>query len=401
MTSRFEFGNCMPADAGFCPQRLSRIMPLYGSAVSAGKLPGVVALIARRGRLVLHECTGLRDPGATGPMALDSLFRIYSMTKPIVSVAVMMLVERGQLLLSDPIGKYFPEFVDVQVESQVNGRALLTRPRSPPTIHDLLRHTSGLTYETLGTEPIQRRYAEADLWSRDRTSSEFIAALASMPLMFEPATTFEYSRATDVLGVLVERISGVTLGAFLQDNILGPLDMKDTAFAVMPAQHQRIAEPFAIDPDSGTAVHLINVKRPYPLQSGGLGLVSTAMDYARFLQCLLQGGQLGPNRLLSPNTVRYMTSDHLGGMAQHFTQRSGYMLPAGVGFGLGFSVRLADGMDNVPGTKGLYSWGGIAGTAFFVDPVKDMFAIFLTQAPNQREVYRPIFRNMVYAALLE
>jgi CubicO group peptidase (beta-lactamase class C family) len=401
MASHFEFGQTTSEQAGFCPERLARIMPVFGAAASDGKLPGAVALIARKGQLVLHEATGLRDPATQDPMTLDSLFRIYSMTKPLVSVAVMMMVEQGKLLLSDKVAKFFPEFEDVQVETHVNGHAMLNKPRCAPTIHDLLRHTAGLTYETLGTEPIQRMYAQADLWSRSRTSREFIAAIANMPLMFEPATTFEYSRATDVLGALVEVISGESLGDFLQANVLGPLQMNDTAFAVAPKHHHRIAEPFAQDPESGAAVQLIDVTKPYPLESGGLGLVSTAMDYARFLQCLLQGGMLGGHRILSPNTVRFMTSDHLGQMAQHFTQRSGYMLPPGVGFGLGFSVKLADGMESLPGCTGLYSWGGIAGTVFFVDPEKEMFAILMTQAPNQRDFYRPLFRNMVYAALLE
>lgn len=401
MESTFKFGQTTPIKAGFCPERLARIMPAYGAAVRDKKLPGAVALIARRGQLVLHESIGLRDPAMQDPMALDTLFRIYSMTKPIVSVAVMMLVEQGKLLLSDTVAKYFPEFEGVQVQTEVNGHVTLYKPRCAPTIHDLLRHTAGLTYETLGMEPIQRLYAQADLWSRNRTSVEFIAALANMPLMFEPATTFEYSRATDVLGALVEVVSGVSLREFLQANVLGPLEMNDTAFAVAPKHHHRIAEPFLQDPDSGAPVQLIDVTQPYPLQSGGLGLVSTALDYARFLQCLLQGGALGGHRILSPNTVRFMTSDHLGQMAQHFTQRSGYMLPAGVGFGLGFSVKLADGMESLPGCTGLYSWGGIAGTTFFVDPEKEMFAILMTQAPNQRDFYRPLFRNMVYAALIE
>lgn len=401
MAIPFEFEQAAPADVGFCPQRIARIPMAYQAAVDAGKLPGAVALIARRGKLVLHASVGLRDPAAPDAMAVDALFRIYSMTKPIVSVAIMMLVEQGRLLLSEPIAKYFPEFAGVQVASHVNGHAMLNTPRSAPTIHDLLRHTSGLTYESLGTEPIQRMYAQADLYSRDRTSRDFVKALAAMPLMFEPATTFEYSRATDVLGALVEVVTQQPLGDFLQHHILGPLGMHDTAFAVAQPDHRRIAEPFAQDPDSGERVQLIDVTKPYPLQAGGLGLVSTALDYARFLQCLLQGGELGGHRILSPNTVRFMTSDHLGDMDQHFTQRSGFMLAPGVGFGLGFAVKKVDGQDSVPGTAGTYFWGGVAGTTFFVDPAKEMFAVLMTQGPNQRDVYRPLFRNMVYAALLE
>jgi CubicO group peptidase (beta-lactamase class C family) len=244
-------------------------------------------------------------------------------------------------------------------------------------------------------------YADADLWTRQKTNREFSQVLAGLPLMFEPGTIFEYSRATDVLGSLIEVVSGQTLGTFLRANILEPLGMLDTHFDVKPDQHHRIAEPFAICPDSGAKVELIDIRKPYPMESGGAGLVSTVGDYARFLQCLLNGGEWQGQRLLMPNTVRYMTADHLGGMEQHFTQRSGYMLARGVGFGLGFSVKLQEGLDPLPGSAGLYGWGGIGGTTFFVDPAKELFAILLTQAPNQRDLYRPLFRTLVYAALLD
>ncbi len=334
-------------------------------------------------------------------MALDSLFRIYSMTKPIVSVAVMLLVERGQLLLGAPVAHYLPEFAGVRVADHIHGHAALHKPRNAPTVQDLLRHTAGLTYEILGTEPIQRLYAEADLWTRQKTNREFARVLAGLPLMFEPGTTFEYSRATDLLGSLIEVVSGQTLGAFLRENILDPLGMADTHFDVKPEQQHRIAEPFAVCPDTGAAVELIDIRKPYPMESGGAGLVSTVGDYARFAQCLLNGGTLQGQRILMPNTVRHMTADHLGGMAQHFTQRSGFMLARGVGFGLGFSVKLQEGLDPLPGSAGLYGWGGIGGTTFFVDPARELFGILLTQAPNQRDLYRPLFRTLVYAALLD
>jgi CubicO group peptidase (beta-lactamase class C family) len=287
------------------------------------------------------------------------------------------------------------------VASHVSGHATLDKPRVAPTVQDLLRHTAGLTYEILGTEPIQRLYAEADLWTRKKTNREFARVLAGLPLMFEPGTTFEYSRATDLLGSLIEVVSGQPLGVFLRQNILEPLGMLDTHFDVKPAQHHRIAEPFAQCPDTGAAVELIDIRKPYPMESGGAGLVSTVGDYARFAQCLLNGGVLEGQRLLMPNTVRNMASDHLGGMAQHFTQRSGYMLARGVGFGLGFSVKLQQGLDPLPGSPGLFGWGGIGGTTFFIDPAKELFGILLTQAPNQRDHYRPLFRTLVYAALLD
>jgi CubicO group peptidase (beta-lactamase class C family) len=395
------FATGTPQAQGFCPQRLAHIEATLTEAVQRKHLPGAVAMVVRRGQVVLHSAVGVLDPQGGQAMAADALFRIYSMTKPIVSVAVMMLVERGKVLLGDPVAKYLPEFALVQLMSHLNGHAVLDKPRTPPTVQDLLRHTAGLTYEILGTEPIQRMYAEADLWTRQKTNREFSRVLAGLPLMFEPGSTFEYSRATDVLGSVIEAVSGQTLGAFLRENILDPLGMLDTHFDVKPAQQHRIAEPFGVCPDSGAKVELIDVRKSYPMESGGAGLVSTVGDYARFAQCLLNGGHLLGQRLLMPNTVRNMTADHLGGMEQHFTQRSGYMLARGVGFGLGFSVKLQEGLDPLPGSAGLYGWGGIGGTTFFVDPVKELFGILLTQAPNQRDHYRPLFRTLVYAALLD
>ena len=334
-------------------------------------------------------------------MKTDSIFRIYSMTKPVVSVAAMMLVERGQMLLSDPVAKYLPEFANVQVVAQVHGHAVQHAPKHAPTVQDLLRHTSGLTYEILGNDPIQRQYAQARLASRDRSNREFSQALSEIALAFEPATVWEYSRATDLLGALLEVVSGKSLGALLQDLILGPLGMVDTAFHVPAEKLHRLAQAFDKDPDGGIQMPLIDVTRPPRMEAGGAGLVSTAADYARFLQCLLNGGELDGVRILGTQTVKYMTSDHLGSIGVHRAGRSGELLPPGHGFGLGFAVRLDDGIAAVPGSKGLYYWGGIAGTSFFVDPVQEMFAILMIQAPMQRDFYRPLFRTLVYSALLD
>ncbi len=388
-------------DLGFCPQRTRRLVEVLQSEVGKARLPGAVALIARRGQVLLHETVGQQDPVAGVPMTLDSIFRIYSMTKPIVSVAVMQLMEQGKLLLSDPVARHLPEFEDAKVTTHINGHAVLHRPKHPPTVQDLLRHTAGLTYEILGTEPIQRQYAQAQLASRERTNREFSHKLASLPLAFEPGTVWEYSRATDLLGALVEAVSGKTLGRYLQDHILGPLAMADTGFAVPESQHYRIAEPFEKDPDGGIAMRLIDIRTPVALEAGGAGLASTSADYARFLQCLLNGGELDGQRILSNATVRYMTADHLGTIGVHRAGRSGELLPPGHGFGLGFAVRTEEGIAAMPGSKGLYYWGGIAGTTFFVDPAKEFFALMMIQAPNQRDYYRPLFRNLVYAALLE
>jgi CubicO group peptidase (beta-lactamase class C family) len=388
-----------PADLGFCSQRTRHLMQVFQAEVDRQRLPGAVVLIARRGQLLLHDCVGQQDPQAATPMALDSIFRIYSMTKPLVSVATMLLMERGQLLLSDPVAKYLPEFSKVQVMAHLSGHAVMHRPKAAPTVQDLLRHTAGLTYEILGNEPIQRQYAQARLGSRERSNREFARSLAALPLAFEPGTVWEYSRATDLLGALVEVVAGQSLGDYLQDHIFAPLGMVDTAFHVPPHKQHRLAEPFAKDPDGGIAMQLFDMREPTPMQAGGAGLASTSHDYARFLQCLLGGGALNGVRLLAANTVRYMTADHLGSIGVNRSGRSGELLQPGHGFGLGFAVRLSDGVAANPGSKGMYFWGGIAGTTFFVDPVKDFFALMMTQAPNQRDHYRPLFRNLVYAAM--
>ncbi len=379
-----------PAEIGLCPERMQRLLDVLQQHIDRAHLPGAVALVARRGRIGLLQALGRQDPATGAPMRTDSLFRIYSMTKPIVSVAAMMLVERGQLLLSDPVGRHLPEYAAQQVWTPQGPVPV----RTPATVQDLLRHTAGLTYEFLGDAPVQQQYQALRLGSRRRSNAELSQTLAELPLMFEPGTTWAYSRATDVLGRLVEVVSGQTLGAFLQREILAPLGMVDTGFAVPPAQQHRIAEPFAHDPDGGEPMAVIEPREVPALEGGGGGLMSTALDYARFLQCLRNRGELNGVRLLGPQTVAFMTADHLGTIPA-----DGTLLPPGHGFGLGFAVRTATGLSSVPGSVGLYYWGGIAGTTFFVDPALDLYAMLLIQAPNQRDYYRPLFRNLVYAAL--
>jgi CubicO group peptidase (beta-lactamase class C family) len=376
---------------GLCPERTQRLMDVLRREVASGRLPGAVAMIARRGQIGLFEAVGQQDPGTGTPMKTDSIFRIYSMTKPVVSVAVMMLVERGQLLLSDPVSRWLPEYANQQVATAQG----LEPVRQAATVQDLLRHTAGLTYEFLGDSAVQRQYGEVKIASRERTNAEFSQTLAGVPLQFQPGTVWAYSRATDVLGRLVEVVSGQGLGAFLQAEIFGPLGMVDTGFAVPPEQHHRIAEPFAHDPDGGVPMKVLEPRQVPAMEGGGGGLMSTAMDYTRFLQCLRNRGELDGVRLLGPHTVDYMTADHLGGMPA-----DGTLLPPGHGFGLGFAVRTHLGLSPVPGSVGLYYWGGIAGTTFFIDPALDMYAMLMIQAPNQRDYYRPLFRDLVYAALV-
>lgn len=385
----------VPEDLGLSPERLQRLVDVLQSDVDRGRLPGAVALIQRRGQTALLRAVGVQNPVSGLPMSADSIFRIYSMTKPIVSVAVMMLMEQGRLLLSDPVSKYLPAFAQPRVVCEQGGELRLEATH-PPTLQDLLRHTAGLTYEFLGDAWVRQQYEAVNIASRGRTNAEFTQALAALPLMHPPGTVWEYSRATDVLGRLVEVVSGQTLGAFLQQHILGPLGMVDTAFHVPADKHHRIAEPFAHDPDGGEPMKVPDPRHPAPMEGGGGGLMSTIRDYARFLQCLLNRGALDGVRLLGPHTVDFMTADHLGGLPA-----TGTLLPAGHGFGLGFAVRTAPGLAPVPGSVGLYYWGGIAGTTFFVDPALDLLAILMIQAPNQRDHYRPLFRQLVYAALTD
>ena len=391
MTAHPALPHAQPADLGLCPERTQRLMDVLRREVASGRLPGAVAMVARRGQIGLFEAVGQQDPATGTPMKTDSIFRIYSMTKPVVSVAVMMLVERGQLLLSDPVSRWLPEYANQQVAT-AHG---LEPVRQAATVQDLLRHTAGLTYEFLGDSAVQRQYGAVKIASRERTNAEFSQTLAAVPLQFQPGTVWAYSRATDVLGRLVEVVSGQGLGAFLQAEIFGPLGMVDTGFAVPPDQQHRIAEPFAHDPDGGVPMKVLEPRQVPAMEGGGGGLMSTAMDYTRFLQCLRNRGELDGVRLLGPHTVDYMTADHLGGMPA-----DGTLLPPGHGFGLGFAVRTHLGLSPVPGSVGLYYWGGIAGTTFFVDPALDMYAMLMVQAPNQRDYYRPLFRDLVYAALM-
>ncbi len=388
-----------PEDVGLCGQRTCRLVDALQADVDRQRLPGAVVLIARHGKLALFESLGALDPATGVPMRRDAIFRIYSMTKPVVSVAAMMLMEQGRLLLSDPVAKYLPEYANQKVARQVEGVVHLQEVRQLATVQDLLRHTAGLTYEFMGSSSVQRQYAQSRIGSRERSNAEFSRQLAALPLMFEPGTAWEYGRSTDVLGRLVEVVSGTTLGTYLRENIFEPLGMEETWFSV-PQQHQyRIAEPFARDPDGAMQMRLVDLREDPVMESGGGGLASTALDYARFLQFMLNRGELDGVRLLGSRTVAYMTSDHLGSIPVN-SGASRELLPLGYGFGLGFAVRKETGLATEPGSVGAYYWGGMAGTTFFVDPAEDLFACLMLQAPNQREHYRKLFRNLVYATLL-
>jgi len=395
-----------PKEAGLTTAGLDRLSAVMQREVDTRHVPGVSMMIARGGKVVYRRDFGALRPG--GPaLRSDAIFRIFSMTKPIVSVALMMLVEEGKLFIADPIGKFVPELANVKVGVESDGKLEFVAAKRAITIHDLLRHTSGLTYAFTGNSAVQRRYNEANLFAgdpanakqfltRDLTNAEFVVELAKLPLINQPGASWDYSHSTDVIGRVIEVVSGQALGAFLHERILKPLGMSDTDFFVPADKQARMAEPFPVDPDGGLPVALVDVRTPPRFESGGGGLVSTMDDYARFAQMLYLGGTVGNTRIIGRKTLEFMTSDHLGLNVRIGTPS---LLQPGHGFGLGFAVRRDAGMAPTPGTPGEFFWGGVAGTYFWVAPKEELVALMLVQAPRQRDHFRQLFRTLVYAAL--
>jgi CubicO group peptidase (beta-lactamase class C family) len=386
-----------PEELGLSPERLQRISTTLGHDVERRLIPGGVMLIARGGRIGFADAFGYRDREAGAPMTADAIFRVASMTKPVTSVAAMMLAEAGELQISAPVAEYLPEFGDRTVG------VTRVRARRTMTVQDLLRHTSGLTYAAFGDSPVQMVWRGADLSNENQTNADLVGKLSELPLMFEPGTTWEYSMSTDVLGRVVEVVSGQSLAQFLAAKITGPLGMTDTAFEAVGERAARLAEPQ--NDAAGVRPPMRNVTRPHRWASGGGGLVSTAADYLRFCQMLLNGGELDGTRLLAPKTIRHMASDHLPpGVAHGETARSrfGALAPVpemGYGFGLGFAVRTHPGRSPVPGSVGEFFWGGVTGTYFWIDPSEQLIAVLLLQAPDRRLYYRYLSRQLVYAAI--
>lgn len=389
----------LPEIAGLSKERLGKLAAVFRADVAEGRIPGVVVLVARNGEIALHEAIGFRDRATNAPMQKDAIFRLYSMTKPIVSVAAMMLVEEGRILLSDPVSKHMPELKGLEVGVEKpgpEGKPVLERVPATRemTVQDLLRHTSGITYGIFGRSLVKSAYNELNPLDGNQTSGEFVAKLAKLPLQFPPGTTWDYGQSTDLLGVLVERISGKPLDMFVEERILRPLGMKDAGFFVPEAQQARLAEA---QPEGGKPQRLLDVSKRPTFLAGGHGMVSTASDYLRFTTMLLNSGELDGVRLLSKKTVEYMASDHLGTLSRGpaFSPGPGYS------FGLGFGVRTHAGVAPVPGSVGDYYWGGLGGTYFWIDPKEKLIAILMLQAPAQRDYYRALFRDLVYAALVK
>jgi CubicO group peptidase (beta-lactamase class C family) len=384
-----------PEAIGLSSVRLQRMSDAFKREVDKGTLPGATLMVARRGQIGWFDAIGRQSPTASTPMAHDSIFRIFSMTKPIVSVGIMMLIEDGHFILGDPVAKFIPEFAHQQVGVENNGKLDFVPARRQMTVQDLLRHTSGLTYDHTGNGLVQQLYQQSRLRSRKITNAEHATMIAGMPLICQPGAEWNYSRSTDVLGRIIEVVSGKTLGAFLTERILAPLQMAETAFHTPEANAGRLAEAFATDPWTGDKVQLFNMLEKPAMESGGGGLVSTTMDYARFCQMLLGGGTLDGVRIIGRKTLELMASDHL----TPDVKVDSPLMPPGHGFGLGFAVRIHRGIAPFPGSLGQFFWSGMAGTFFFIDPAEDLFTVFMMQGPGQREYIRNLLRNLVYAAV--
>lgn len=398
---------------GFSQERLDRIATAMEREIEDRTIPGAVTLIARNGEIVHLEAHGHLDADGTEPMTTDALFRAFSMTKPVVSVAAMMLAEQGEISLRDPITDYLPEFADMTVlvesdDAESEGEGEGGEPtyeevpaENPITVQDLLRHTSGFGYSNNVPKPIEDAYNEADIESRetDFSPDEFVSRLAEIPLVYQPGTRWHYGLSTDVLGVLLERASGQRLDELLEEMIFDPLAMEDTTFQVEGDETARLADAFDDDPQKESQWQWVRVEEDpgerYRL--GGAALVTTAEDYFRFAQMVLNGGELDGERLLSPETVEHMLSDHIVGL-------EGDPLPTtgpGYGFGLGWGVRKQEGVGYSPGSVGDAMWAGAGGTSFTIDPQEDIVAVFMAAAPSTRQHTRFLFKNLVYGALTE
>jgi len=403
-----------PEQVGMSAQRLAKVGEVLKKEVADGSFRGAVVMVARKGKLVYQDAVGMQT--ASTKMTTGSIFRIYSMTKPLASVAAMMLVEDGTIQLTDPVSKYLPGFDKLQVSVQSKDAAGNTTYTLVPqerqmTVQDLLRHTSGLAYgEITQNMPVKEGLAkigayrkDMDYEARNMTPAEQIERMAGVPLAFHPGTIWHYSLSVDVLGRVVERASGKRLADFLEERLFKPLKMTDSAFWVPAGKMSRLAESLEKDRFAGRGFPLIDVSAPPKNDSGGAGAVSTAADYLRFCQMMMNGGVLDGARVLSRTTVKLMTSDHLGDFIRQTPQPGELLLGTkGYSFGLGFAVRTGDGVAGVPGSAGEYMWAGYAGTYFWVDPKEQVTAVLMTQAASpQRAYFRKLVKQLVYQAITD
>jgi len=386
-----------PEDVGLSSTQLKRIEAATKQHIDEGLMPGAVMLVARHGKLAWLSVQGKRAPDSPDPMKADTIFRIYSMTKPTVSIAVMQLVEEGKLQVSDPVAKYLPEIGKMKVGTEVTGadgrKTLeLSEPKRPMMVQDLLRHTSGLTYGNRGDGLINAAYAEQKIGDRSLTVEEMVQHLSNVPLKFSPGDRWEYGVSVDVLGRLIEVITGKKLSEALNERVFQPLGMVDTGFQVPAAKIARAAQP-GPRPNGQPMTPRFKVDDGAKYESGGGGALSTIVDYLRFTAALANGGAFQGKRIIGKQTLAFMTADHV-------LDRPGR--PPGLGFGLGFEVRTRVGDSALPGSVGEYGWAGNAGTLFWIDPEKQLIAIYMVQVSDpDRVALRNQFRSMVQAAIVE
>jgi len=392
-----------PDLSSFSQDGLNRVTEMLDREVGQGHLAGAIMLIQHRGKPVYYEGFGVRDPATMAPMTTDTIFRLYSMSKPVTSVAAMMLVEQGKLKLDDPIAKYIPAYAHPQVATErmdASGKPYLdfAPALKPITVLDLMRQSSGISSAFTNLGLITQLYLDAGLFDGDFDNADFAARLAKLPLAYQPATVWDYGHSTDLLGRVIEIASGQSLYDFQKQYLFDPLGMKDASYYVLdPAKAPRIAQPMPTDRIIGNeTISNPTVKRKW--ESGGGGLNATTGDYARFLQMLINGGTLDGVRILKPESVQLMRQNQVA-PASDVKPWAYYYPGAGFGYGLGFGVRIGPGDDGVPGFVGEMAWGGAAGTYFWTYPDQDMVMILMVQTPTQRGRIQPILKTLVYDAI--
>ena len=394
-----------PQAVGMSAERLARIRPAMQRYVDEGKLAGIITAVARHGKIVHFETYGMADRDANQPMRADSIFRIYSMSKPVTSVAAMMLYEEGKFLLNDPVSNYLPEFEGLAVFDGVeDGEIRTVAAKRPMTVRDLLLHTSGLTAGFMGDGPVERLYRETGVSRRPGQArgvldlAGLVLELGKLPLRYQPGERFQYGTSTDVLGRLVEVVSGLPFDRFLRERIFTPLGMTDTGFSVPPEKVDRFTANYGPGQDGKIRTIDSPATSRYAGEvtffSGAGGLVSTTYDYLRFALMLAGGGEFDGRRLLGRKTVDLMMLDHIGGLERN------EWFPAGSGFGLGGSVVIDQAATQLPGSLGVWGWGGAASTTFWVDREEELVGVLMTQfMPTFTYPLLPQFQSLTYQAL--
>jgi CubicO group peptidase (beta-lactamase class C family) len=395
----------IPPGAHFNKQKLERVGDYLRDQVAQGKIPGAVLLIQQHGKPVYHELIGLRDVATKAPMTDDTIFRLFSLTKPITSVVAMQLIDEGKFSLSDPVAKYIPSFADVKVgvekKNEDGSKTLdLVPPKRPLTIFDLMTQTSGIAYGFYGDSLVHKAYAAADIYRGDPDNAEFAERIAKLPLQNQPGTLWQYGHSTDILGRIMEIVSGKSLLGIEREKLLDPLGMHDTAFYVTdPKKVGLIANPMPNDSDFRVGF-VAYADKPMKWESGGGGMVSTVQDMARFAQMVLDGGKFEGKQYLSPKAYEEMTTDHVGPGSG--VQRDYLYFPGdGFGFGLGFGIRTDPGHAKPPppGSLGELKWDGASGCYLVIDRKQDMFFVLLQETPSQRQIIQPAVKKLIYEAM--